>query len=237
MGILIVDDDLISRTLMSRTLARAGFDVREASDAAEAMTRLESEPNVGLLVTDLVMPGMSGLQLVERLRGSARFAGLPVLVCSSNAERASVLLAGRLQVAGYLLKPLDVQRLRGQVSELVDAAGVALDDPARTLRRLDLEAEEYVRMLVMLADKATGLAADLPRIGRAVERHNWQARMTSLGGGARTLGASRLATALDALDPDASAAPAHLRNLEAEIGRLRLAVVGLRRVRAGGTEN
>ena len=65
--VLVVEDQDELRALMLRTLAGEGYRVLEARDGVEALEVLETEPDVGLIVTDIIMPRMDGLELAERL--------------------------------------------------------------------------------------------------------------------------------------------------------------------------
>ncbi|MBK7972690.1 MAG: response regulator [Deltaproteobacteria bacterium] len=79
--ILVVDDDRLSRLVTSRFLRKAGFDVIEAADGETALTRVaESKPS--LLLLDIVMPGLDGYMVCERLRDDPATAYIPVIFLS-----------------------------------------------------------------------------------------------------------------------------------------------------------
>lgn len=79
-NILIVDDDPEVREILAETLAEFGYGVTQAGSGEEALPMLDSRPDIDLVITDVRMPGMSGLELVEQAR--ARKAGLKVIVIS-----------------------------------------------------------------------------------------------------------------------------------------------------------
>jgi len=115
--ILAVDDEPTVRRIMARTLAQHGGEVREAESAPEALGIIESEmPDV--LVTDISMPGMTGIQLVETLR--ARRLDVPVLFVSGAEldarEQASIVALN----ARLLRKPFDMVELARAVQALLD---------------------------------------------------------------------------------------------------------------------
>jgi len=68
MKILIVDDDRISRLLASENLAKEGYEVLEASSAKQAIEQLESSEPIRLLISDIIMPDMNGLELLSYVR-------------------------------------------------------------------------------------------------------------------------------------------------------------------------
>lgn len=101
--VLIVDDDGDSRSLLQDLLIHEGFVVRTASDGAEAIESLRAE-RPDAVVTDLMMPGLSGHEVVEFVRGTERLADLPIAVVSGHPHLAP---AG----CEVFAKPLPFKRL------------------------------------------------------------------------------------------------------------------------------
>ena len=104
---LVVDDEADQRLLLRRTLESAGFVVHEASDGVAALEDLAHEETISLLVLDLLMPRMGGLEVLERVRAGVRTAGLPVVVVTGSTDPEDEV---RLLAAGaddYIHKPID----------------------------------------------------------------------------------------------------------------------------------
>src|SRR6185437_10671889 len=96
--VLLVDDDPIMRLLGSRLLAEAGYDVETADDGAEALKRLDGRNDVNLMVTDIHMPSMGGIELLRALRSSeGMHSAIPVIVLTGSGDEAIEL---RLMAAG-----------------------------------------------------------------------------------------------------------------------------------------
>ena len=116
--VLLVEDEEAVRTMAARVLRQRGYTVLEAATGASALALLEShDGQVDVLVTDIVMPEMSGLELAERV-GAVR-EGIRVLYMSGYAESAP----GLEHVAGSLLhKPFRANELVGTVRRLIDGA-------------------------------------------------------------------------------------------------------------------
>ena len=94
--ILVVDDDALAIELFWRDLPADQFSVLTAANGAEALELLRAEP-FDLLVTDVVMPGMSGLQLIAAVRATSQIFHLPILVAtgySADPTRIACLQAG-----------------------------------------------------------------------------------------------------------------------------------------------
>jgi FixJ family two-component response regulator len=114
MTVFVVDDDVSVRNSLRRLLTSEGYDVVVCGSAAEFLA-LPARPRPSCLVTDLRMPGTTGLDLQEMLRRSGR--ELPIIVSSGQADAAT---AARVRAAGavrFLVKPFDVMDLFAAVTE------------------------------------------------------------------------------------------------------------------------
>ncbi|WP_086692383.1 response regulator transcription factor [Streptomyces recifensis] len=171
--VLVVDDDAAIRRSLERGLRLNGFTVRTAADGAEALAAVGREsPDV--LVLDVSMPGLTGIQVCARLRDEGR--ELPVLMLSALDETAD-RIAG-LQAGGddYLVKPFALQelvlRLRALLRrrppaggrEVLREAGVEIDPSARTVLRdgrvLDLTRREFQLLEVLMRNAGLVLTRD-----------------------------------------------------------------------------
>ena len=112
--ILIVDDDPDLRVLARRALDKDGHSIREAADGHEALAAM-SEWKPDLLVLDLVMPEMDGLEVLRRLRADAGTAGLPVLVLTAHGDETSTRAGFDVGATDYLTKPFSMPQLAARV--------------------------------------------------------------------------------------------------------------------------
>lgn len=118
---LVADDDDVSRLFVSKLLRRWGFSVVAAEDGAAALELLERR-HFDILLVDFQMPRMGGLELTRRLRSSTTHAHLPIVGLTGSAmdaEREQGRLAG---MNAHLIKPLDPDRLREVIGDLLPAA-------------------------------------------------------------------------------------------------------------------
>ncbi len=118
-NLLIVDDSATARTLISMTLNKsASFRVLEASDGNEALACLESEP-IDLVLTDIQMPNMNGLDLISQIRSSTLSRQLPIIVITTKGEEADRDRGLSLGANAYISKPISGSVLQGLVKELL----------------------------------------------------------------------------------------------------------------------
>ena len=108
--LLLVDDEPAIRLLCRVNLPLAGFDVVEESGGGEALVRAQSE-RFDLALLDVMMPGMSGFELAERLHADERTASLPFVFLSARADQSDVRRGFELGAADYVTKPFDPLRL------------------------------------------------------------------------------------------------------------------------------
>jgi len=117
--VLLVEDEAVVRTIVERTLARAGYQVVVATSAEEALELTDRDGRFELLVTDIVMPGMNGWQLGKRLR--SRWPGLRVLYISGYTEDSAQEESVREPRASFLQKPFLPVDLLSTLRKLLDA--------------------------------------------------------------------------------------------------------------------
>ena len=116
--LLVVDDDEINRDLMSRRFRRAGYLVNTAADGEQALRCIQSE-QVDLVLLDLMMPQMSGLELLKTLRAQYTPSQLPVIMVSALNESNQIVVALTFGANDYITKPIDfsvaIARVRTQL--------------------------------------------------------------------------------------------------------------------------
>ncbi|WP_158936132.1 ATP-binding protein [Burkholderia sp. S171] len=117
--VLIIDDVAVNRTVITELLGRLGFDIIEAASGGEGLAKAQSE-HPALIITDIVMPGMDGLEATRQLRQTPGLTDVPIIVVtaspSSRDERKS-LEAG---VNAFLPKPVEFGRLLAHICALLN---------------------------------------------------------------------------------------------------------------------
>jgi chemosensory pili system protein ChpA (sensor histidine kinase/response regulator) len=122
--VLLVDDSVSIRKFVGQMLDRAGFRVITANDGMDALDRLNADPAVHVVVTDLEMPRLNGFELIRDIRRRPGLRDVPVVVLTTRAGEKHVNLARQLGVEHYVTKPVDAQSF----VQLID--GLAVPEPA-----------------------------------------------------------------------------------------------------------
>ena len=113
--VLVIDDDPTFCQLLQVSLTRAGYAVETAEDAIEGGKALLAR-RLDLLILDISMPYMDGLELKALLKADAATAAIPVIIATVRDDVASLVAAMDLGVADYLTKPITQERLLQAVS-------------------------------------------------------------------------------------------------------------------------
>lgn len=129
-ALLVVDDEPHIGSIIRTRLEQDGFVVHLAEDGPEALTKLEGAPDIALLVLDLMLPGMSGIDVLRVIRQDPRWQALPCIVLTAAGQDAQLRDAAAVGVSEIMTKPFSPRRLLARVREytLLDAAPGAPGD-------------------------------------------------------------------------------------------------------------
>ncbi len=112
--LLVVDDYLANRELLARRLERAGYGVELAESGPEALELL-ARIHVDLVLLDIMMPGMSGLEVLNRIRETRSPSDLPVIMVTARTESADVVQALGMGAKDYVTKPIDFPVVKARI--------------------------------------------------------------------------------------------------------------------------
>ncbi len=120
MKIMLVDDSRTIRKLQTRALEQLGHaEIVEAEDGVEALAKFE-EDAPDLILIDWNMPNMDGMTLVQKIRESNKT--IPLIMCTTGAERAQVIDAIKAGVNNYIVKPFTVEALGEKIAQTIARA-------------------------------------------------------------------------------------------------------------------
>jgi CheY-like chemotaxis protein len=120
-NVLIVDDNPINKKLLTFVLASSGYDVRTASDAEEALTMLQGFlPR--MILMDLQLPGMDGLELTRRIKSDPRTCDIIIVVVTAYAMKGDEQRARDAGCDAYVTKPINTRTLPQTIAALLRGA-------------------------------------------------------------------------------------------------------------------
>ena len=116
--IITVDDATTMRKMVSFTLKGAGHEIYEAGDGVEALAVLRQRM-VDLVITDVNMPNMDGLELTRQLRALPAFARIPIILLTTESDPAKKLLGRAAGATGWMVKPFNQDQLLALVAKVL----------------------------------------------------------------------------------------------------------------------
>lgn len=121
MNVLIVDDSAAIRKILQRVLGQAKVPISqffEAGDGLEALEVLKANP-IGLVLSDINMPNMDGLQLLSQVRAVEEWKKVPFVMITTEGSQAKVLEAVQLGASGYVRKPFTPDQIKEKLAGLI----------------------------------------------------------------------------------------------------------------------
>jgi two-component system chemotaxis response regulator CheY len=123
MRVLVVDDSSTMRRILINCLAKMQItDVSQAGDGAEALTVLGAHGPFDLMLTDWNMPNVGGLDLLKAVKAEPKYATMPVIVVTTEAEKDRIVEAIKCGAANYIVKPFTPETLQEKLRPHIKAA-------------------------------------------------------------------------------------------------------------------
>ena len=115
--VLVVDDSETIRQQVASALERAGFSVVEAADGVDGLERA-SQNELCMVILDVNMPRLNGLDMLERLRENPKHQALPVLMLTTEVQQSMIERAKKAGARGWMIKPVKMDQLVSAVTKL-----------------------------------------------------------------------------------------------------------------------
>jgi two-component system cell cycle response regulator DivK len=122
--ILVVEDNAVNRKLARNVLRSRGYRVCEAASGEEALKLLQKQ-SVDLVLMDIQLPGMDGLEVVRRLKSDPSTAHLPIVALTAHAHESDEVRAREAGCVGYIAKPIRLAKFPGQIESFLASEKVA----------------------------------------------------------------------------------------------------------------
>ncbi|WP_431476944.1 response regulator [Massilia eburnea] len=204
MKVLVVDDDVVSRMVLMHLIDGCGkFEIVEAEDGAEAWQQLEDGLRPGIIFCDLRMPRLSGIELLQRVRGHGELAEVPFVLVSSATDKETVQQATLAGATGYIVKPFQSEQVRAHLGAFLDQAANGYEhraeEPSATLLRLGIGADRLLVYLTGFQNQLTAAGSEIDALLAHDELAEVRVRLERLHTGCTTLGLQGAAAALKPL--------------------------------------
>jgi two-component system chemotaxis response regulator CheY len=117
--ILVVDDSPTVRQQVANALAGTGLELIEASDGADGLAKVEASTEIGLVILDVNMPRMNGLEMLEAMKTGGKNAGVHVVMLTSEGQQSLIERAKKAGAKGWIVKPFKPELLVAAVKKLL----------------------------------------------------------------------------------------------------------------------
>ncbi len=163
--ILIVDDDATVAEILSRYLTREGYDVESVGDGRRALERTRAEAP-DLILLDLMLPGMSGLDVCRRLRA---FTAVPVIMLTARGEEHDRVFGLKLGADDYVVKPFSPREVTARVDSVLRRANGSAKSRPGTVRAGELEIDLSARTARVSGDSVSLTAREFDLLAFLVQ--------------------------------------------------------------------
>jgi len=117
--ILVVDDSSTMRQQVSMALKQAGFATLEADDGRQGAAKIAANRSISMVICDVNMPHMNGLEMVEQVKSKPEHKALPILMLTTEGQATLIKRAKQAGAVGWIVKPFDANQLIQTVRHLV----------------------------------------------------------------------------------------------------------------------
>lgn len=117
--VFLVDDSATILLSISNILAKAGYATEKAASAEEAIRKLQSGIKIDLLITDLNMPGMNGIDLIKEVRKMPAYKFVPILFLTTESQQSRKMEAKAAGASGWIVKPATADELLNTIKLVV----------------------------------------------------------------------------------------------------------------------
>jgi len=109
--ILVVDDSGSVRQQVSMALKQAGFEITEAADGREGLAAVDANRSIDLVISDVNMPNMNGLEMIEKIKSKPENKALPIIMLTTEGQPSMIKRAKEAGAVGWIVKPFNASLL------------------------------------------------------------------------------------------------------------------------------
>ena len=202
--ILLVEDDLVTCHIMTALLKRLRYAHVVSHTGADALEQVARQP-MDLLIVDLLLPDINGLDLIEQVLVKPHLQDIPVMFCTANSDPKTVERALALGAVDFVKKPINVDAFAMRITRALRRAPARWESWREMIKRLRVDSRTFHPLLSLARDHLSELVQTLGRIkdGRTsvdeVGRDELGARVLRVRGASLNVGAIRTVQLIDFL--------------------------------------
>jgi CheY-like chemotaxis protein len=202
--ILLIEDDLVTCHIMTALLKRMRHPHVVAHNAAEALEHVARQP-IDLIIADLGLPDINGLDLIEQILVRPHLQDIPVMFCTANADPKTVERALAVGAVDFVKKPINVDAFAGRIERALKRAPARWESWREMIKRLRVDSRTFHPLLTLARDHLAEVVLMLGRIreGKStvdeVGKEELSARVLRVRGAALNVGAIRTVQLVDFL--------------------------------------
>jgi two-component system chemotaxis response regulator CheY len=201
MKVLVIDDDVVSRMVLMHLVDSCGsFEIVEAEDGEDAWRQLDGGLRPAITFCDVRMPRMSGIDLLQRVKGDARLATMPFVLVSAANDGETMEQANCLGAEAYIVKPYQAEQVRSHLAGLAPAVSNNVESPAAVMRRLGIDSARLLRYLGGLDKQLQRADSDITRQLASADVAGARERLARLREGCSMLGLTGAAAGIARLE-------------------------------------
>ena len=214
MSILIVEDNPINAKVLEVNLQKKAYQTILAQNAKEALEHLTSTPQIQLIIADIMMPEMDGLELLNKIKEHSEWKNIPIIMCSSLADMETVKKAVDAGCRHYIIKPFNKEHLLTKVQEALENEKPVLKDQNEIKFQLGLDEETYQEIARTFVSMINHKIAFLEKAIKGEAEPGNSLGLLELLESAIYLGAERIKNLLEELTTKVGKAEEEMRNSE-----------------------
>jgi len=200
MSILIVEDNPVSARMLEISLQKGGYQTLRARTGKEGLEKLEQlGTEIQMVITDVMMPDMDGLQLIRAMKENPELKGLPVIVTTSLADMETVAQAAKLGCEHYIVKPIKTAQVLQKIRQIVESNKAILRNRFKVMQELDLSTQAYNDFAKPFAEQIDQIIQRLDGTANSEVPPELFSNLSALQESAALIGAERLAQTLERL--------------------------------------
>jgi CheY-like chemotaxis protein len=200
MSILIVEDNPISLKILDINLRENGYEILTAPDPKEAIDILDTGQKIDLIITDIMMPEMNGLEFISKIKSNNDLKKIPFIIISAMSNKKTVKKAISLGCQHFLVKPVQTQKLLKMVKDILPQQRLIIRSKSQSAAKMGLDIASYQKICDMFGEMLKKETLVLEKELMKGKYKDFSVNLRQLRESATTLSAERVLDILDDLD-------------------------------------